>query len=474
MGSTQLGQDQTKGICYMQISVNKFHFYPDEIISGKIKLYPKNNMINYSNILNLNIEFSISQKEYWQDHNNLINLDANKNINNANLLFDEGTDPDDVNHLTENVLLTKTLTFQNSQMKNGIIISFQLRIPTEVKPSFEFLSSPQLYAYSRTFLNIKILETQNESKLLLFILKKPTPLQSDLTISKNCSKKILGLFGNANKISFSGTYPKNNYCFGEICPLNIKINASENSEKINNITVSLKRKIQFISGKKSLINLAKKYVENLWEYRTNQFGYMQEFNLNFNIPLSDNQLFSMKRKSNFVDLNSISRNYLSCLLPSFMSNLIKCEYYIKTEIVFDSLLIKNESFIMPLDLGHGQNLYNQNSMLDINKIFSQYSTAMISSIMDINSEMLVKNNNSNINSNENNIINISEENKVFGDIENLSNPNIINNYENQNVMQINQNTPNQNENTEEVPAYPSLDEITTNDEKPAPGIYSKP
>ena len=41
-------------------------------------------------------------------------------------------------------------------------------------------------------------------------------------------------------------------------------------------------------------------------------------------------------------------------------------------------------------------------------------------------------------------------------------------------MQINQITPNQNENTEEVPAYPSLDEITTNDEKPAPGIYSKP
>lgn len=508
MGAVQVGiKNGDNSAFVMQIYLYKLHFYPGEVLQGEIKLFFKSNILNSSKIINNTIvSFSLIHREYWQNHDNknsnqnLINT-PNISINpgNSHPVSDEGTMLDDNNHLKEEIIFSKKEKYKNAQIiQNCISLPFQIIIPEKIKPSLEFLYTSQIYAYSRTFLNIELPEYGNYAKLLLFILKYPTPLKSELTLNKSVVKKKLGFFGAGNNVNFQGSYPKNSYGFSEICPLNIKLDTYGSKEAIKSISIILKRKLSFLqNGIKPFFNI-NEYCDDLWQNTMSSFESAQDFN--FNIPLNESLKIIMQRKSLFVDINSVNKQNLICLLPSYEGNFLRCEYYIQIKVIFQSLLIKDPEFIMPIDVGHSPSLFLQNFLFDINKIFNNYNGSFSMSFMipnilnkdNINNSgnnNCFQNNSRNVNfqkifGNGQNIINNNKEQniqKVFGNINsdnnfNSININNINYYDKEGTPEgINQNQQNynldQNINLENSNNLPSLEDINNaKNEKPAPGL----
>ena len=416
MGAVQIGVEEQKGIYAMNVNLNKVNYYPGETIKGEIKLYLKYNSQNVPQILtNPKVSYLLYHREYWQNHeifpsNSKMPNSTNK-IDSPNPISDEGTFSDDSKHYEEEILFSKNEIYSNllnNNIQNGISIPFQILIPQNAKPSLEFIHTAKIYAYSRTYLNIELPEYGNQAKLLIFIQKFPKPLKSELTIIKSVIKKKLGFFGAGNNVNFQGSYPKNAYGFNEVCPINIKLDTFGSKENINSISVILKRRISFLqNGVKALFKI-NEYTDDLWHNSMNSFESSQDFH--FNIPLIENNKIFMQRKSLFIDINSISKQNLICLLPSYEGQFIKCEYFIQVKVAFDSLLIKDPEFIMPLDVGHTPSLFVQNCMFDVNKIINNYNGSMSMSLM-VSENFFINNMNNNINNDVNNIDNNNSNNK---------------------------------------------------------------
>lgn len=383
MGAIQVGVNENKGLYGMVIYLNKINFYAGETIIGEINLYLKNNSQNVPQIINNpTVLYTLYNREYWQNHDNMPSNSIIK-TSSTEPISDEGTLPDDNKHFKEEIILTKKEIYNNLPNNNiqaGISIPFKIQIPQKAKPSLEFIRTPKIYGYSRTFLNIELPEYGNEAKLLIFIQKYPVPLKSELTIAKSVTKKKLGFFGAGNNINFIGSYPKNHYGFNEICPINIKLDTLGAKEPIKSISVMFSRKVSFLQdGIKSLLFKFNEYTDDLWQNSMNSFESSQNFN--FNIPLIENTKIFMQRKSIFFDINSINKQNLICLLPSYEGELIKCEYFFKVKVTFESLFIKGAEFIMPIDLGHTPSLFVQNCMFDINKILNNYNGSLSMGLM---------------------------------------------------------------------------------------------
>ena len=497
MGAVQVGVDRTKGRYAMEVNLNKTNFYPKEIIKGEIKLYLHNNSPREpQKINNAKILFNLIHREYWQNHENYpqSNNKSSIIIDNNNPLSDEGKYPDDCKHYQEKIIFSKKEPYYNlpNAQFPEVVIPFQVLIPENANPSLEFIHTAKIYAYSRTYLNIEFPDTGNKAKLLIFIQKFPKPLKSDLTIIKSVTKKKLGFIGSGNNINFQGSYPKNCYSFNEICPINIKLDTFGSKESIKSISVILKRKINFLQNGIAALFKFNEYATDLWQNTMSSFEKAQDFN--FNIPIIETDKVFMQRKSLFFDVNSVSKQNLICLLPSYVGQFIKCEYFFQIKVNFDSMLLKDPEFIMPLDIGHLPALFTQNCMFDVNKIFSGYNESINMPLMV---PCFISDNNNDIKKDENiqkvfglqkqDIINNREQNfnKPMNSINNNINDNNINNNNEitpgNNSQQSNQQLNNNNENNisnpyqdinlENSDNLPSLDEINNaKNEQPAPGL----
>ena len=83
-----------------------------------------------------------------------------------------------------------------------------------------------------------------KTQILLNILKKPDPHQSPLKISIIKERKKLLLFGNGS-ILLEGSYPKTSFPILGTIPLTVSKDASNSDDLIKEVTVKLKRKLQF-------------------------------------------------------------------------------------------------------------------------------------------------------------------------------------------------------------------------------------
>ena len=473
MGAVEVGVNHEKGLYGMMVGLYKTNYFPGETIIGEIKLFLKNNMQNVPQILkSLKISYSLIHREYWQNHENttLSSISTITNTNNqsnsvlrkSKTMTDEGSDPNDSKHFKEQIIFSKediiNLPNNNNNIQRGISIPFKIVIPEKAMPSLEFLNNVKIYAYSRTYLNINIRDTENTAKLLIFIQKMPTPLKSELTIIKSVVKKKLGFFGASNSINFQGSYPRNSYGFNEVIPLSIKLDTFSVKEPIKSITVILRRKINFLqNGSKGFLNF-NEYVDDLWQNSMNRFESAQDFN--FNILINESPKIFLQKKSMYIDVNSINKQNLICLLPSYEGKFIKCEYYIQIKVHFDSLLIKDPEFIMPLDIGHTCSFFVQNSMFDVNKALNNYNGTMNLSLMIPD---IFLNNNININNN-NNINNINNHNNYqynFGNMNNYQEDN-NNNIFYDKISQTNNNINNINNNTPQGPKHQHDDNLMIN------------
>ena len=380
MGNNQENNNENLGKLNMQIYLNKFTFFPGETIKGFIEVSPKeDDSPELKTLNNIKLYYAIIHKECWKN-NNSKNKENPKDINTININND-----DDFDNFQSNIIFSKKEIYNvdnilNKDSKNIIKIPFKMKIPLETKPSFEYIPKSKLsdsYCYSRIYLDIEIPEYLNKKEILIFIQKIPSPLKSDLTISKYITKKKLGFIGSGSNINFQGSYPKNYYGFNEICPLNISLDIFGSKENVNGIEFALKRKISLMKSKSKV---AEEYVDDLWQ------SNMKENNLNknisFNLPILEPDKIIKEKKFSYFDINTISKENLICLLPSYDGDIIKCRYYILIKIFYESMLIKNPEFEMPINLGHTMTIFNQTCMLDINKILGKINQTMILSLMD--------------------------------------------------------------------------------------------
>ena len=484
MGAIQFGIKETKNSINMKVNLFKVNFFPGEILKGEIKLNGDIDNPNVQKTLkNLTVIYSLIHREYWQNHENL--SESMNIINEPNQVSDEGKLADDIKHTKEEIIFSKKEVYNNlkSDYQKEITIPFKIPIPQNSRASIEFLHTAKTYAYSRTYLNIHLPEKGNEGNILIFILRSPVPIKSDLSITKSFAKKKLGFIGAANNVNLKFSYEKNYYGFNEACLVNLKVDAAGSKENIKSLAVVLKRKINFlINGSKPLIK-SNEFTEDLWKNTMENFDSQD---INFRICLIESPKVNNNRKSIFVDFNSVSNSNLICLLPSYEGKFVKCEYYLKVKISFDSMLIKDPEFNMPLDLGHTNSPFLQTFVFDINKILFNYNSCTSIPLMIPDSDNKDGNKGNNLNIKENiqkvfgtakqNIINKSENlKKIFGNV-NINNNNKINEKptpenENQISNQIQNQNKIQNNNLENSADLPSLEELNmVKNEQAAPGL----
>ena len=355
----------------MEIFLNKLTFFPGETIKGEIKLSIKYINTNIPQILNFpKFYFALIHKECWKKLDNVDKKEKNKI--NGNFINEPPDDTSD--NFNQKIIYGNNEIYndlKNKEIKDSLTVSFQVKIPLDAKPSFEYTNktnSNKSYGYSRIYLDIEIPETYNKKEILIFIQKIPTPLNSELFITKNLTKKKL--LGSGTNINFKSSYPKNHYGFGEDCPLSISLDNSGVNDTIKGLSFSLKRKILFV---KNNLKVSEEYIEELWEYNMKENNLNK--NINFNIPLLETNKIINEKKYSFFDINSICKDNLICLLPSYEGQLIKCQYYIVIKI------FKKSEIEMPIDLGHSQSVFNQTFILDVNKILGKINETMITCLM---------------------------------------------------------------------------------------------
>ena len=496
MGNNQENNNEKIGKLNMQISLNKFNFFPGEIIKGVLELSPKEEDSKILN--NIKLYYALIHKECYKN-SNIKPKDKSKETNSININNEE--DFDDYNSQT--IFSKREIYNDNKISKNLVKIPFQIKIPIEAKQSFEFNRSNKLsdsFAYSRVYLDVEVPEYLNKKEILIFIEKHPIPLKSELTITKYITKKKLGFIGSGSNINFQGSYPKNYYGFSEICPLNISLDIFGAKENVNGIEFTLKRKISFMKNKSKV---SEEYVDDLWQSTMKENNLSK--NITFNLPLVEPDKFFKERKSSYFDINTINKENLICLLPSYDSNLIKCKYYILIKIFYDSMLIKNPEFEMPIDLGHTNTIFNQTFILDINKILGKINQTMIISLMEESINEIINNKKEvDMKSKMKDIFGESSQknknkqeniNKIFGNIpppyvnkpnvnkkEETPNPqnpqnsiNINNNMNNNNISYPSLENSNNNLSGSDSMNLPSKEEVySTQDQQAAPGLDKNP
>ena len=510
MGNNQENNNDRHGKYNMEIFLNKYNFFPDEIINGEIKLSCKEEDEDSEIPLvlkNPKICFRLIHHECYANPET-----ENKNKKNENSI-DENIGFDNIKKV---VVFTKTELFsniKNKDIRETLTIPFSVRIPTEIKPSLEYTNKNKSYGFSRIYLAIDIPESLNKKEVLIYIQKIPTPLDSELTLIKYITKKKLGFIGSGSNISFQGSYPKNNYGFSEVCSLNINLDIFGTKENIKGISFTLKRKICFMKSKNKPAN---EFIEDLWVHNLKE--NITQKNFNFNIPLIEGEKIYSERLNMFFDVNMVTKKNLICLLPSYDGELLKCQYYILIKISYESILIKDPEIEMPIDLGHSHTVFTQTFILDVNKILLKINNAIIKILMpdynennnknqiDVKSKMkdiFGSSKAKNVNKKDNttktdNTIKTdnSNMNKIFGNVT----PNYSKPYSNkkdtptpQNEININNNSNNNNNNNNNQglsksgsslgksgsslgkngSSLPGEDDVCTKDEQAAPGLNIK-
>ena len=75
MGNTQESINENLSKFNMQISLNRFNFFPGETIKGEIELSPKDeNSIDFKLINNIKFYFALLHKECWKNNIEVTNI----------------------------------------------------------------------------------------------------------------------------------------------------------------------------------------------------------------------------------------------------------------------------------------------------------------------------------------------------------------------------------------------------------------
>ena len=220
---------------------------PGEILKGKINIQPNNNS-DVTKLQNPKIEMAIFQEQNWQS---FIFSQEDKTTRNG--------------ESNTNSYSNQTLNcseFKDKNFSDGITIPIQYKVPEDITPSLEWPHTRYEFASIRNFLYISIPELNYKNKILLIILKRPKYIDRPLTITKVEERKKLLLFGNGS-IKIEASCPTNSFPILGIIPLTVIVDASKSDVLINEVTVKLKRRLEFSA--KDNIRSTRSILQNMYE-----------------------------------------------------------------------------------------------------------------------------------------------------------------------------------------------------------------
>lgn len=283
----------------LKIELNKLAYVPGETITGTFNFDLSKSARKKAPIVQntmVTLELISEESAYYGKLRKQSNTLCNQTVNLPQLLT--------VNQSTE----TK--------------IPFQITIPPNAKPSFEWPKEEKLYASLRTFVKISIPDLKAVGARFIIIRKISSPLKSPLEIEEKSHKK-------GNDVSLKARYPMNSYPFKCQVPLDVIVDFSKSEYKINGINCTLKRKIKFFDSKKKLM---KEYIDELDSKEVN--GNTNKVQIeNFAFGLSDPQeIFKKYYMKRLALVEGLKPNDLIFIMPNIKQNFFECEYYIKVRV----------------------------------------------------------------------------------------------------------------------------------------------
>ena len=316
-------------------------------------------------------------------------------------------------------------------ISNGISIPFQINLPSYILPSFEYSinnNNKNSYGYIKNFIQIEIPEL-NLMKQKFIIIRRPiTKLNSSLTFKAERNEKFLGIFNKGCPI-LSVSYDKNYFYFNEDIIIKILYNNNNSKFNIKIINIKLIRNIvlKFKENSENEKNDDITFIDELFKENINMYEKIdmnnknKDINFEIKIKLEEPENIFNKNNVDYLNLGLKDKSNLILFLPSFESSLIKCEYLIKIEGIYDSILpISNLIIKMPISAYHNinerkneNNEFNLlNSMNEINNSYEKEDSNEIDGLIPkpkYNEEVKnnenensynIINNNNNINKNE--------------------------------------------------------------------------
>ena len=320
-----MGNFNKKAKAKVDVELDSTIVLQGEILNGKINITP-NKGSDITSLQNPQILFALLQEQNWQSYIFSEEEKACKSSQSNNSFYGNQT--------------LNCSQYKNKNFSDGISIPFQYKIPDNITPSLEYPHSKLEFAYIRNFLTVNIPELSYKNKILLIIQKKPSIMNIPLKVSKEEERKKFILFGSGS-ILIEGSYPTYSFPILGNIPLTVRVDASKSDVLIKDVTVKLKRKLQFYS--KAKLNCSRTILENMYEEKKKVCSKSED--ILFNIPFKD---------SNEIEYNLActplgENTQICCLIPNVDTNTLNVFYYIKIIADPDDLLAKKIELKMPID-----------------------------------------------------------------------------------------------------------------------------
>ena len=227
-----------------------------------------------------------------------------------------------------------------------MLIPFQMQIPINAKPSFEFFRS-KMYASFRTFLKIEIPKIKVEGTIFIIIKKLPNLLNKPLDLV-GLNKKN-GLFSLDN-IALNLKCDKNSFQLNTQNIFSFLADFSKTKYNLKSMEYTLKRKIKFFNKNK----VSEKIIDELQQKIIK--GNMEKQQIvKFVVDLSDPQeIYEKYSMDKLFMFDGLQPNDVINLIPNIKTDLFECEYNIKVKAITDSQL-NSPSMNTSLDVFQGDN-----------------------------------------------------------------------------------------------------------------------
>lgn len=357
MGTSEI-HNVNDGNPVIKIILDKNEFFEGELINGYLYLKSfnllKNGIIKYS---------LLNQEYYSYNENNKKNTEEK------------------INHsiIVSSLQYPQLIDYSFSK---GINIPFSINLPQKLLPNFEYCLV-RANGYVRNFIQIEIPELNLLTGQLIVIKKKFKLLKSPLTFKTEQKQNLFGIF-NKGSLSMNASYKTNCYSFFSNIPVEINIiNNSDNNIDIITINCKLLRKITF------------KNKNNNKDLEFNDILFINEMNIDIKLD-KDNPQLQINSEINLEEPESLFNKYkldltnfnyqsikdkqnIIKLIPDINSDLFICEYKIKIECIYKSMLKRNNICLyMPLSVYHeNHNLIEEKKENNLNndemkkKIYNQ-------------------------------------------------------------------------------------------------------
>ena len=371
----------------INILLEKTIYFPGEEIKGFVFVKGKGTLTNPLFIYSL-VKVNIFQIYYYEyDIETKLESDSGEEKLKLKIPF-----LNKVKEFENQLLYSTTFNFSQylgSNLIEGIKLPFQIVLPQNLEPTFNFKNS-----YIRHILTFDFYEFESKNSVGLIIKNRRyfslenKSLKEPFTIFKDMSKSKF-IFFNQGKIAVYITSKSNSYKYGDEIPLDIIVDASELSINLIGIQIKMDRYIQF-NKKDDKKTIKEFFTHNLYSQeikiteKKNNYKYKGEI-----IPKKDDFCWDPSVFYSLIEPNYLKMNFPDIdILPFCSGGLINCIYLINVKICFDSMATTDETISFPLELYYADNNINNENTI---KIHNPY--------LEIFNEDEINNNNNNSNIN---------------------------------------------------------------------------